>query len=371
MKRWSRRVLAMLLILAVLQTAAFAYTTPEDLETRPLEDLMAEFMESRGLNGENFSLSYYNTVTGEAYAFNDKKFMVAASTFKLPLNMYYYELEQAGEIDSDAVLPRTGRRLSDAHQASLVWSDNDVSIDMLYNLGTFRQYKECMKKYFTMPEEEIEYIYYVDNHYCTCMMMDALKYLYDHAEDFSEMLGYMKEAQPDAWFRTYVTDWPVAHKYGYYEGAVNDTGIFYTEEPFLLAVYTQGTSELVVAEAAALMTDYNVSRITVPEPEPEPEPLHTEIVVTPTIQPLPELEAEPEPEEAQEEPKEEPAPEAPAQKAPEEPAAQEEPPAFAWWMIPVALAVFGLGGGVVLLLARSGRRGGRYVRRWQDKLTKP
>lgn len=363
MKRFLYRTLAAMLIFVLLQTAAFgAYTAPEGLETRSLEELMTEFMENRGLHEDNFSISYYNTVTEETYTFNDKKFMVAASTFKLPLNMYYYEMERDGEIQPDAYIPRAGMNLNDCHRLSLVWSDNPVSIGMLYNLGTFRQYKECMKKYFTMPEDQIDYIYYVDNYYCVHMMMDALKYLYNHAEDFEEMLGYMKEAQPDSWFRTYVTDWPVAHKYGYFEGAVNDTGIFYTEEPFLLAVYTQGTAESVVAEAAALLTDYNVTHTAPPEPEPEPEPEipDTAIAVTPTIEPLPEPELEIPPVMQETPPEEE----------PEELPAAETESTFVWWMIPVALGVFVLGSSVVLLCVAFGKKGGKYARRWDDRLKK-
>ena len=39
-----------------------------------------------------------------------------------------------------------------------------------------------------------------------------------------------------------------------FEGAVNDVGIIYAPQPFLLAVYTQDTSEAVVGEVAALLT---------------------------------------------------------------------------------------------------------------------
>ena len=45
------------------------------------------------------------------------------------------------------------------------------------------------KRYFTMTDDEIDPKYYQDNYYCTRMMMDALKYLYAHADEFPEMLG--------------------------------------------------------------------------------------------------------------------------------------------------------------------------------------
>lgn len=335
-----RAAMVILCILMLLQTAFAAYTTPADLQERELPELMAEFMAQRGLNESNFSLSYYNTVTGESYAFNDKKFMVAASTYKLPLNMYYYEMEQEGKIDPNTVIPRAGQALSSCHQQSLVWSNNDVSIGMLYNLGDFRGYKECMMKYFTMPREEIDYLYWVDNHYCTNMMMDALRYLHENSEKFSEMLDYMLQAQQENWFRGIVRDIPIAHKYGYFEGAVNDVGIIYTEEPFCLAVYTYNTAESVVAEAAAFMTDYNLSRLS----EPEPEVHDIELLPTPVVE-----EAAPVMGETDELPAEQPEPEELSQPQ----------SAFAWWMVPVALGVFLAGGGTVIGLIAAGRKARR------------
>lgn len=323
MKRW-----ILLLLVLLLVCPAMAAQPPQT----ELDDILADYMAEMGLNENNFSLSYYNTVTGEQYAFNDKKFMVAASTFKLPLNMYYYEMEWAGEIEPDAYLPKAGVKLDVAHELSMVDSNNEVSIGMLYSLGDFPAYKEKMRKYFTMAEDEIDYIYYADNYYCTHMMMDALKYLYEHQEDFGELIGYMKRAQQDQYFCAGVTDYEVAHKYGWFDGAVNDVGIIYTEQPFLLAVYTQDVyGEGVVADVAALVTEYNAAKAA--EPAPEPEGVILEVEMIPLV-----------PAQSEEIP-EGPAPEVPVEATPEE-------TAFVWWMIPVALCVFLLGGSGTILFVR-------------------
>lgn len=323
MKRW-----ILLLLVLLLVCPAMAAQPPQT----ELDDILADYMAEMGLNESNFSLSYYNTVTGEQYAFNDKKFMVAASTFKLPLNMYYYEMEWAGEIEPDAYLPKAGVKLDVAHELSMVDSNNEVSIGMLYSLGDFPAYKEKMRKYFTMADEDIEYIYYADNYYCTHMMMDALKYLYENKEDFAELIGYMKRAQQDQYFCAGVKDYEVAHKYGWFDGAVNDVGIIYTEQPFLLAVYTQDVyGEGIVADVAALVTEYNAAKAAEPAPEPEGVILEVEMIPLDPAQP--------------EEIPEGPAPEVPVEATPEE-------TAFAWWMIPVALGVFLLGGSGTILFVR-------------------
>lgn len=301
-------------------------------ETTDLGQALQAYMEENGLNEENFALSYYNTVTGESYDFNDEKFMIAASTYKLPVNMYLYEQEMAGEIESDVVFPRVGVSLAEAHEKSLVLSDNVVSIGMLYTIGenNFITYKEKMRKYFTMTDEEIDPLYYQNNYYCTRMMMDALKYLYENRDRFEEMIGYMKQAQQESYFCAGVTEYEVAHKYGWFEGMVNDVGIIYTEEPFLLAVYTKNVYESVVGEVAALVTQYNVEHTT---------PKAVEVLLpVEMVDPEPE-ELDPVVEEITEE-----------TELPEVP--EEAATAFAWWMVPLALGVFVLGGGGVLLVSR-------------------
>ena len=360
MKRWMHRCILLLATLLALTVFAPAYEIPTDFTGMELEQIMADYMAERGLNENNYSVSYCNTVTGETYSFNDEKMMVAASTFKLPLNMYYYEMEQEGVIASDAYISRAGTTLDNAHYESLVWSNNEMSIGMLYNLGEFRDYKELMRKYFTMTDEEIDYLYYVDNYYCTRMMMDALSYLYEYRADFDEMIGYMKQAQPDQYFRAGVKDYEVAHKYGWFEGAVNDVGIIYAPQPFLLAVYTQDTAEAVVAETAALLTAYNVWQNR-PEPEPEDKPLQLEVQTVPKEEPQ---------ESAPEEPVTEPEPEAPKQPEtvaePEVPAEPEKENAFEWWMVAVALGVFAIGGGGAALLLNPKKLQKKYGKKYAD-----
>lgn len=301
-------------ILAAVLLAGGCFALPAVPQIGSLQQRLDAFREEHNLNERNFSFYYYDTVTEESCCFNETAMMTAASTYKLPLNLYYYEMEAAGEIASDAYIPRAGTTLDECHRRSIVDSDNTVSIGMLYNLGNFRTYKEKMRKYFTMSDAEIDSKYYGDNYYCTRMMMDTLQYLYKNRAHFPEMIAYMKQACPEHYFKTYIHDTEIAHKYGSFDGAENDTGIFFTEEPFLLAVYTQGVGEDISAQAALLCHTYNMEQIA-------------------------------------------------AKKAAELAAKSEEAAAPAeasaplfvmtWWMIPLALLVFGMGGGVVLLILRS------------------
>lgn len=379
-----RRALTLLFLSISLATAAGAL--------EELEALLAGFREEYGLNENNFSLCYRDTVTGEEYRFNDKAFLFAASTYKLPLNLYYYELEREGTLSPSA--PVGGVPLSQAHYQSLVWSDNDVSHNMIYNLGNFRTYKEKMRKYFTMDDADIAYTYYTGNYYCTAMMLDTLQYLYERREDFPELLDYMKQAQPEEYFARYAGETELAHKYGFFYDeeeqvvTVNDVGIVYAPHPFLLAVYTKnaGDGVEVVARACERLIEYNEEMYrepkpvsepmpeSPPEPAPEPEPM-----AEPVSKPRPEPEPEPNPEPPPEPPpvagpQQETVPEPetpPAVAAPAGPEAPEEAPeAIArrnlWWMVLVAAFIF--------LLADVGaffwmRNGGlkRLEEKWGDE----
>lgn len=329
--------------------------------SQALHEQMEQFRLDYGLNEQNFSICYYNTVTGEEYRWNDTRFMTAASTYKLPLNLYYYENEWAGEISTDTTI--SGVKLADCRYQTMVWSDNDLAIDMLYRIGNFRTYKDAMLRYFTMPAEQISSAYYADNNYCTSMMLDALKYLYGRSDEFFEMLGYMKQAQPENYFRLYVSDYEIAHKYGFFEGAVNDVGIVYTPQPFLLAVYTQDVGEKVVGRACEVLTQYTVEQYEQtlaaaepklePESEPESEPTpmpEVQMLAQPDVQPQ-----EPEPQSAPE-----PAP-AKAQSNTDQTVKDN-----LWWMILVAASIF-LAGDLAVLFFLKHRTPEDYGKRYERK----
>ena len=373
--RWAVVLLVLSLSLAVSAGAL------EELET-----LLTEFREEYGLNENNFSLCYRDTVTGEEYRFNDTAFLFAASTYKLPLNLYYYEQEQAGTLSPSA--PVGGVPLSRAHYQSLVWSDNEVSHNMIYNLGSFRTYKEKMRKYFTMDDADIPYTYYSGNYYCTAMMLDTLQYLYERQENFPELLDYMKQAQPEEYFARYAGDTEVAHKYGFFYDeeeevvTVNDVGIIYAPHPFLLAVYTKnaGDGVEVLARVCERLIQYNEEMYQEPKPisepmpesKPEPEPAK-EPLPEPVPEPEPEPEPDPEPPTAVEPQRETvPEPETPPEAAAptESDTPEEAPEAIArrniWWMVLVAAFIF--------LLADVGaffwmRNGGlkRMEEKWGDE----
>lgn len=255
-----RRGVCVLLLLGLLTGFIFPCSAENDVAGKTLGGLIAAYMQKNGISDDGFAVSYYNTVTGETFEYNENNMMIAASTYKLPLNLYYYRMELQGEIEPDAYIPEAGKPLNEIHEESLVRSNNELSEGIMYHLGSYHAYKDCMLELLGLTPEQVDPIFYNDNYYCTHMMLLALRYLYEHAEDYPEMLEYMKQANPqNGFFRRDVQEIEIAHKFGSYMGAENDTGIFYTEQPFLLAVYTYGAGgENTCAEIARLVTDYNL-----------------------------------------------------------------------------------------------------------------
>ena len=121
--------------------------------------------------------------------------MFAASTYKLPLNMYYYLQENAGNIDPNEAIGMY--TLSQAHYLSIVESDNPSSETLMYALGSYDQYKDLMFETFGsqkyQEEGGIDPITYQDNDYPADFLMDVLQYLYNNQDQFQQLLSYMSD----------------------------------------------------------------------------------------------------------------------------------------------------------------------------------
>lgn len=229
--------------LADTQETEITTTQTEDLGssmtgTEQAKELVKAFMQERGLNSSNFAVAYENLVTGEVFYYNELKQWDACSTYKLPLNLLYYDMEAAGTITGDTIVPGTSTPLSECHHQSLEFSNNELSEAMMDNLGSYDVVKQNMRKYFTLSDEEIDSSYYHHNYFCARMMMDCAAYLYQHQTEYADALGYLKAAQPGEYFKAYLSDVVIAQKYGLRDGYNHNAGIIFADTPFVLSVYS-------------------------------------------------------------------------------------------------------------------------------------
>lgn len=273
-------------LLASLLLAALLLCSPAlaDGAADELEAAVGALFEEYDLSERNFALGFRALSDGTEYWYNADKLFETASLYKLPLNMYFYELEAAGEIASDE--PIYGVPLDYCHEQSLVYSNNELSQLMVDWIGSYRQFKEIAFGYTGLDESERSFDYYVSGGFSARMMAGMLQTLWDDPATFGQEIDYLKEANPGEYLESGECGLEIAQKYGYehYDGVLNIciAGIVYTDEPFLITVLTRGVgwAEVLMGELCDAFAEYEQTRAHV---EPEPPETGAE---GPSVQPV-------------------------------------------------------------------------------------
>ena len=100
----------------------FALLLPCPAAALDLEEELGPLFEEYRLTENNFAMGFRSMHDGTEYWYNEDKLFETASLYKLPLNMYFYELEAAGELSPEDKV--AGIELSRCHELSLVNSVN-------------------------------------------------------------------------------------------------------------------------------------------------------------------------------------------------------------------------------------------------------
>ena len=225
------------------------------------EQVTEEFIEERLADPDHLSIGYCNTVTGEEHYFRGDAYMIAASLYKVPLNMIFAEKVAAGEMDWDTEISCVPYEL--LQEYTIVYSNNDMAEILWRAVGTYREYREYIAPYMGEDAETVDPMYYRNNYFTAEQMIYCLRLLYDNPDRFPRIVELMKRAEPNNFFLRDPQPVEVAHKYGYLDDEtgffLNDCAICFTEEPFCLVVFTSGIYRAndFLTEYCALMIDYN------------------------------------------------------------------------------------------------------------------
>jgi len=279
-----RRIKAALLLLAsaLTLTGTAAADFAPDFTAESLDAVIERYMDEHGLDESNFAMGWYDFASGEEWFFNGDSFMVAGSMYKLPLNMAYTDKLASGDVSADDMVGKY--TVERAMELSIVYSDNDAADALTDGLRLRqREYRSMLAQYSGISESGLPEEYFTDNCISARFMINTLVYLYDNSGLYSALIEHMKSAHPGRFFRKTEGEYEIAHKYGYFEGGLDDCGIVYSPRPFALVVFTRKVrdGEAVLGELCALMTDYSLYLDSLPEPdrpdalsaaaEPEPE----------------------------------------------------------------------------------------------------
>ncbi len=225
-----------------------------------------------------FGIYYISLTDGTEFGINEMEPIKAASTVKVPINLYFYQKAAQGKIKLDSTMTytsgdyatgtgsiqygKTGRKFSvkELSRLSIVESDN-VATNMLVRLLGKRNYKDFMKQ---MGGKIVNYD---DNLSCAKDMALYVKKTYEFAKSNPVQGGLMIKYLENTIFNDRLPvklpkGIKVAHKIGNYQEAVNDVGIVYTAKPYVIAVMTKNANlsgvNNVIATISKMVYDYSI-----------------------------------------------------------------------------------------------------------------
>lgn len=215
------------------------------------KDIEAYFQEN-GIDHEKVAYCITDLEHNIKYSMNEKDEFIAASIYKLPLAMLYYDKVNEGEYTLDSTFTYSGYMHEDAGVISsdygigsqvplsdllndlIIYSDNDAGHILYENLGGWKEYKEAMTKYTDSISESY---YTMDNVTTANTMNDVVTYLYDHKEDYKGLIKNMEEAEPGEYLDR-DTQLSMPQKYGMYDYALNSVGFVECNTSYSIVVLT-------------------------------------------------------------------------------------------------------------------------------------
>lgn len=234
-------------------------------------NLIERYLAKKKLAPEHVAIELYNFKRNEHFALNENKYFVAASTYKFPLAVIYYDLLRKGTVKKTSSLQLDESEVMDPYGVGansvgslinvvdllnpmILYSDNTAAHMLFEELGGFRRYKELVCENVNLPKDPK---YLADgNHISTTILSTFAKKVYENQENYEALLCNMQKAEPVH----YLNLLPSMHnvmvqKYGSYEAALNSVGLqLKGDEQYSLVVLTDlgQAGEQVVGEISAL-----------------------------------------------------------------------------------------------------------------------
>lgn len=215
------------------------------------KEIEAYFQEN-GIDHEKVAYCITDLEHNIKYSMNEKDEFIAASIYKLPLAMLYYDKVNDGEYTLDSTFTYSGYMhedagvinsnygigsqipLSDLLDDLIEYSDNDAGHILYENLGGWKEYKEAMTKYTDFISEN----YYTEDNVSTANTMnDVVTYLYEHKEDYKDLIENMEKAEPGEYLDR-DTQLSMPQKYGMYDTALNSVGFVECNTSYSIVVLT-------------------------------------------------------------------------------------------------------------------------------------
>ncbi len=223
-----------------------------------LRDEVLSYIERSGYSRWRISYFSENMATGDQSYYAKDRVFVAASTYKLPLAMVYYDMANDGVISLDDTyiymkgdleyggptpkLFRYGSKIKirTLLHNMILYSDNTAARILYRNLGGRHGFHKKANKY----SDKVDYYRMsIHGNYINAQFShDCLKYLYTHGEKYQTLLSDMSKAW--GYFSSGRVHEKIAQKWGYYRGNQHNIGIVYADMPYTISIHTTKTESI-------------------------------------------------------------------------------------------------------------------------------
>lgn len=179
------------------------------VEKSALAQQIDSFIVQNDLSQDNFALSFFNTATGESYAYNDTKLLPIGEVWTLPLHMYYTLQEHKGafapsEDSPEALDPEyeytiNGMNLETCRLESILEGNESVSEAMR---DAVPHYMDVINDNFGhLSEAERNSLYYDENCYSARFLMNCMLRITSEPEIYGKLMRtYDMVPQPQGYF---------------------------------------------------------------------------------------------------------------------------------------------------------------------------
>ena len=217
---------------------------PLDLDAyKNMADGIDQTLTEFNVNSSEISLAYYNFHNEEHYYLNENELFTAASITKVPLSALYIDLINSGEYQLDSELDysealfeagagnitngplENSYRIEELITEAITHSDNTamniLKAEYDKEFGNFREDILTFAGIDEKPED------FLNNNLSSAYITEQVLIKIAQDESYSDLINLMFETSPAQLFTSYVNNEMMANKFGRYEQAVNDSGIYY------------------------------------------------------------------------------------------------------------------------------------------------
>lgn len=219
-----------------------------------LRQEIEHFLQEAGVSSDQISYMITNFATGEHVVHQPRREFVAASLYKLPLAMLYYDEIKAGrrhmddlhyyeewmvETDgpiSEHYLPGDPIPLEYLLEMLIVASDNTAGHMLYTDFGGWHAMREAALKY--TDQAALPQYYELENYMSAHYVNSVLTYLYQHQAEYPELLASMSQEFPESFLNSVMT-YTTQQKTGYYEDYYSAAGLVLMDTPYAICVLTE------------------------------------------------------------------------------------------------------------------------------------